>query len=256
MGQRGLTIFIIIGAVIFIIFIAGLLVFIFQYRKRKILFDKEKQILALSSILQGQEEERKRIATDLHDGLGSMLSSVKLNLNAMQSQQQLVENDTHQLSKIINQLDKTIVEMRKIAHNMMPEALLKLGFAEAIQDYCNGLNESKAIHVALINLCPDYSFDKSIEIVLYRIVQELINNAIKHAEAKNIIVQISKNENILYLTIEDDGKGFEVGAELSSVGTGLKSVRSRVDYMKGKIEIVSLSKSGTSIMIEIPIPEK
>jgi two-component system, NarL family, sensor kinase len=252
MGQTGLIIFIVLAALIFLIFIAGLFLFIFQYRKRKIIFEKEKQLVALTSIMQGQEAERARIAKDLHDGLGGMLSGIKLNVSAMKGNIIIPGQGADFFNKLITQLDSAIAEMRRVAHNMMPEALLKFGLNEAIKDYCDGINESKAVKIKFTQLGLTQPLEKSVEVILYRIIQELTNNVIKHADAKNIFIQLSENENMLNLTVEDDGKGFDASQLAIIKGTGLQNVQSRVDYLKGSLNIESEIGKGTSVIIEIP----
>ncbi|HRI20490.1 MAG TPA: tetratricopeptide repeat protein, partial [Panacibacter sp.] len=143
--------------------------------------EQEKQLVATTSILLGQEAERNRMAKDLHDGLGGMLSGIKLNLSSMQGNMIVHEKDVQLFSKSILQLDNAITEMRRVAHNMMPEALLKFGLSEAIQDYCDGINESNSVKMKFTQLGLQQPLDKPTEVILYRIVQELSNNAIKHA---------------------------------------------------------------------------
>ena len=252
MGQTALTLFIGIATIIFLVFVAGLYVFLLEYRKRKIIYEKEKQIIALTGILQGQEEERARMARDLHDGLGGMLSGIKLNLSSMKGNVIIQEQDAQLFAKSISQLDNAIAEMRRVAHNMMPEALLKFGLNEAIQDYCDGINESNTIKIKYTQIGLTQPLEKSVEVILYRIMQELTTNAIKHAGAKNIFIQLSKNEGVLHLIVEDDGIGFDTTQLKNTNGSGLHNVQTRVDYLKGSMEIQS-SPSGTSITLEIPV---
>jgi signal transduction histidine kinase len=213
--------------------------------------EKEKQLLAMNSIIQGQELERSRMAKDLHDGLGGILSGIKLNLSSMKGNMVIHENDAQLFSRSIIQLDNAIGEMRRVAHNMMPEALLKFGLPEAIQDYCDGINESNMVKIKFIPIGMEQPLEKSTEVILYRIVQELSNNAIKHAAAKNIFIQLNKHEQGITLTVEDDGKGFDV-AQMSK-GAGLQNVQSRVDYLKAVMEINSIAGEGASFNIEIPL---
>ncbi len=253
MGQGSLIIFIVLASVIFLVFITGLFLFIYQYRKRVIMFENEKQLLALAGILKGQEEERSRMAKDLHDGLGGMLSGIKLNLSAMQGNLIVSEKDTQLFSKSIVQLDNAITEMRRVAHNMMPEALLKFGLAEAIQDYCDGINESNMVKMKFTQLASQQTMEKSVEVALYRIIQELSNNAIKHAAAQNIFIQIDTHEKGISLTVEDDGKGFNTTHLATIKGAGLQNVQARIDYLKGSLDIDSAPGKGTSVNIEIPL---
>lgn len=245
-----LTIFIILAGIIYLIFIAGLFLFIYQYRKRKIIHESEKQLIAMNSIIQGQEEERSRMAKDLHDGLGGMLSGIKLNLSAMQEGIQLPEHDTLLFHRSISQLDAAISEMRRIAHNMMPEALLKFGLTEAIQDFCDGINESKLVKMKFTQMGIRDSFDKPQEVVLYRIIQELSNNALKHAKAQSIFIQFIKHEKGFTLTVEDDGCGFDT-LQVKK-GAGLQNIYSRIDYLKGIMEMQSIPGEGSTFTLEIP----
>jgi len=252
MGQTAIILFIVIASIIFLVFITGLFLFIFQYRKRQIMHENEKQLLAMNYIIQGQEAERSRMAKDLHDGLGGMLSGIKLNLSSMKGNMIIQETDAQLFTKSITQLDNAIAEMRRVAHNMMPEALLKFGLGEAIQDYCDGINESNTVKMKYTQLGLQQPLEKATEVILYRIVQELSNNAIKHASAKNIFIQLTKHERGITLTVEDDGKGFD-SKQLSTLkGAGLQNVQSRVDYLKGIMNIESEAGKGTSVNVEIP----
>ena len=172
--------------------------------------EKEKLLLATQSILKGQEEERSRMAKDLHDGLGGMLSGVKLQLGAMKGNLILSEEHGRTFNNALGKLDESISEMRRVAHNMMPEALMKLGLQQALQDYCDGLSESQPFKIncefhALENRMPS-----STEIVVYRIVQELLNNAVKHSGATVILAQVIRQGDNLSITVEDNGKGFDI----------------------------------------------
>ena len=196
------------------------------------------------------ETERSRLAKDLHDGLGGLLSGIKLTLNSVADK--IPEKNTALFTKAGNQLDTAIREMRRVAHNMMPEALLKFGLGEAIQDYCDGINESNVVKMKYTQIGSLQMLDQSTEIVLYRIIQELTNNALKHAAAKNIFVQITTHEQGLSITVEDDGKGFAVKELPDAGGSGLRNVAARVDYLKGSIDIKTEEASGCSITMEVP----
>ncbi len=253
-----------IGLIISILGVS-LLAFLFfkNYKKEKLLaqqnfeiqqqkikeLEQEKQLIGMNSILKGQEEERSRMARDLHDGLGSMLSGIKLNLSAMHQNFIIHSSEVFSFEKALNQLDSAIAEMRRVAHNMMPEALLKFGLNEAIQDYCDGINENGTLKMKFTAIGENKSLDTTVQKVLYRIFQELTNNAIKHAQATTIFIQISSHEKGITLTVEDDGKGFDID---KTSETGLKNVKSRVDYLKGNLHIESSSENGTSITVEIP----
>jgi two-component system, NarL family, sensor kinase len=181
-----------------------------------------------------------------------MLSGIKLNLSSMKGNMIIQERDAQLFNKSIFQIDNAIAEMRRVAHNMMPEALLKFGLSEALQDFCDGINESCELKMKYMQLGPDEPLEKSTEVILYRIVQELTNNAIKHAAAQHILIQLNKHDHGLTLTVEDDGRGFDTKQTRDGKGDGLKNVQSRVDYLKGSLSIESETGKGTSCTVEIP----
>lgn len=199
------------------------------------------------------EVERTRIAKDLHDGLGGLLSGIKLTLSSMKGNVVVSGENANTFNRAINQLDNTIVEMRRVAHSMMPEALLKFGLSEAIEDYCDGINESNRVKMKFTQLGLERNLEKSTEVILYRIIQELSNNAIKHAQSENIFIQLARHERGITLTVEDDGKGFDAENLSTFKGAGLQNVQSRVDYLKGSFEIQSSPGNGSSFTIEIPV---
>jgi two-component system, NarL family, sensor kinase len=241
--------------------IAGLLLIsLLSYRtykqKRKLQeqkiadLEKEKLLLATQSILKGQEEERSRLAKDLHDGLGGLLSGVKLQLGAMKGNLILSEENGRTFNNALGKLDESITEMRRVAHNMMPEALMKLGLQQALQDYCDGLSASQPFRINSEFYGLEKRMEPSVEIVVYRIVQELLNNAVKHSGANTILAQVMKQNNNLTVTVEDNGKGFNAEQIDLMKSAGLKNVRSRVDYLKGQLDIKSAPGKGTSVHID------
>ena len=215
----------------------------------------EKQLIAYNALLKGQEEERSRMAKDLHDGLGGMLSSVKLTLGAMKGNTILTEDNTRLFSKALDQLDHSINEMRRVAHNMMPEALVKFGLQQAIEDYCNGLREGSTLKFNTQFYGLEKRLDGPTEIIVYRIIQELLNNVVKHAKATEVLVQVMRHGNNLNITIEDNGTGFPSDTVDSKNGAGLVNVQARVDYLKGTLDIQSIAGKGTSIHIDCTISD-
>jgi signal transduction histidine kinase len=238
--------------------VALLLISLLTYRtyiqKRKLQeqkiseLEKEKLLLATQSILKGQEEERSRLAKDLHDGLGGLLSGVKLQLGAMKGNLILSEEHGRIFNNALGKLDESISEMRRVAHNMMPEALLKFGLQQALQDYCDGLAENQPFIINSEFYGLEKRMDPGTEVVIYRIVQELLNNSVKHSGASAILAQVMRHNDNLTITIEDNGKGFNKDSVLQ--GLGLKNVRSRVEYLKGQLDIKSEPGEGTSIHID------
>lgn len=215
--------------------------------------ETEKQLLATQSLLKGQEDERSRLAQDLHDGLGGLLSGVKLQLGAMKGNLILTEEHGRTFNNALNKLDESISEMRRVAHNMMPEALMKLGLQQALQDYCDSLSESQPFTINTEFYGLEQRMEASVEIVVYRIVQELVNNAVKHSGATTILAQVIRQNNNLSVTVEDNGKGFEKQQSDSTESAGLHNIRSRVHYLRGQMDIQSSPEKGTSIHIDCTI---
>jgi two-component system, NarL family, sensor kinase len=253
--QKNTVIYVFVGAML-VLAITGSLFYINNKNKRTIQAQKikeleqEKQLVAADSILKGQQGERSRMAQDLHDGLGSMLSSIKLTLSSMKGNIILTEDSARLFTKAFEQLDSSIGEMRRVAHNMMPEALVKLGLQQALQDYCDTINESKQLHIDSQFYGLEKRVEATTEIIIYRIVQELVNNSIKHAHATSLLVQVMKRGDELNITVEDNGVGFSPDGVMAKNGAGLNNIRSRVDYLKGQMDIQSTPGTGTSVHID------
>lgn len=224
-----------------------------SYRQQLKEVKQEQQLQFTKALLQGEERERKRLAGDLHDGLGGMLAGVKFNLSCL-SPDNKEEAFAKDLPVIINQLDKSVNELRRIAHNMMPESLLNAGLEVALKDLCESpVSDSIKIDFQAFNI--EKQIMPDIQITIYRIIQELLTNAVRHAGASSILLQCSQNENIFYITVEDNGKGFDTAKEHTGKGIGLLNVKNRVDYLKGSLEINSAPGEGTTINIEFNVNE-
>jgi two-component system, NarL family, sensor kinase len=221
--------------------------------KEIIQLQQEKQLTATESIIKGQEEERSRLAKDLHDGLGGLLSGIKYSLNTMTGNVILSEQNANIFTRALGQLDNAIVEMRRVAHSMMPEALLKFGLIDAVRDFCEGINQSGHLKVHFQAYGIEERLNQSTEITLYRIVQELLNNVMKHAHATDAYVQLSEADGLLTLSVEDNGKGFIVNNLFNNKGVGMNNIESRVAYLNGKMDIQSKPDEGTSVNIEIAL---
>ena len=219
-----------------------------QQRIREL--EKDKQLVAVDSMLQGQEEERSRLAKDLHDGLGGLLSGVKFSLSNMKDNLIITPDNMTVFERSLDMLDTSIKELRRVAHNMMPELLTKFGLDEALKEYCNSINATNLLSVKYQSIGMSTRIEKSAEIIIYRIIQELLNNIMKHAAAKEATVQLVKEEGRLSIIVEDDGKGFDTALIKNSKGAGLTSIKSRVDYLKGQLDIHSEAGKGTLVNIE------
>ncbi len=226
-----------------------------QLKDDKILFlEHQQQVVSLQSMINGQETERTRIAKDLHDGLGGLFSTVKMHLSTLEHEQPgLVQNELFNRSfELINTASQ---ELRRVAHNMMPEVLIKLGLQQAVQDLCNNINAGRLLMVTLQSYGLHKRLNSATEIMLFRIIQELLNNIIKHAEATRAIIQFNKEEERLTITVEDNGKGFNTAGKEESIHAGLETVKSRVDYLNGNISIDSEEKVGTTVIMNFLINE-
>lgn len=216
--------------------------------------ETEKQLTATEAILKGEENERSRLAKDLHDGLGGMLSGVKFSLNNMKENLVMTPAIVQDFEHSINMLDSSISEMRRVAHNLMPENLLKFGLPAAIQDYCSEMQLNGKLQVNFQYMgSKDKPIGQSLSVTVYRVTQELLNNIVKHAEATQAIVQIGVTEQQLTITVEDNGKGLDGNAIEAAQGIGWKNIYSRVNYHKGTISVQSQPNKGTSVFIEFPL---
>lgn len=247
-----------LAGLVSIILISGLLLY-FNYRQRQLLqqqtireLQTKQQLMATDAVLKGQEVERSRLAKDLHDGLGGILSGAKFTFDAMKDNMIMTPENQKAFARGMDLLETSIKELRRVSHNMMPESLIKTGLLEAVRDLCTDLQQSNTIIYQEYGL-DNVNFNNTVSITVYRIIQELLNNAIKHAHASEIIVQLSFHDNLLQLTVEDNGKGFTKEQIASSKGMGWSNIRSRVDYLKGSIDVNSLPGKGTSVTITLSI---
>lgn len=214
--------------------------------------ETEKQLAATEAVLRGEEQERTRLSKDLHDGLGGMLSGIKYTLNNMKGNLIMTPENAQAFERSIDMLNSSISEMRRVAHNMMPEALVKFGLDTALRDFCNDINQSGALNVTYQSLgMNDVNFEQTKSVTVYRIVQELLNNTMKHASAKNALIQLSYDNGQLSVTVEDDGKGFEPEILKKSRGIGWSNIQNRIEFLKGKWDVNSQPGKGTSVHIEM-----
>lgn len=212
---------------------------------------QQNKLLALQSMIEGQETERFRIAQDLHDSLGGLLSTVKAHFTTIQNEIAQLEK-LNLTGKTNDLIDEACLEVRRISHNMMPQSLSILGLEGALDDAVENLKEQGYSVTLEINNLPKLETTK--EVVIYRLVQEIFTNIIKHAEAKSILVQLIGHQNEINLLVEDDGKGFDYNTSDTKGGYGLKNIKSRVEFLNGTINWDSELQKGTTININIPTP--
>tara|TARA_R110002012_G_scaffold94666_2_gene229080 strand:- start:42429 stop:44129 length:1701 start_codon:yes stop_codon:yes gene_type:complete len=222
---------------------------ILQMRDQLVTLNNEKNALELNSkrvLIEAQEKDRERISRDLHDGLGALLTTLKLR---MEKSGLLVEN-----ADMRDLIERTISETRSLARNLMPAVLRDFGLSEALEQLISDIEDSTQIKVLFFNELENsnYRLEKDKQVYIYRVVQEAINNAIKHAQCDEIQLSITVFDDHLALYIKDNGIGFEVGQKDGFTGLGLRNIEERIRLMGGVFYIES-GKAGTGIEIEIPI---
>jgi len=230
-----------------------LLVLYIWFRQRKLRTAREIESLKQQqrielgkALLEGEEKERGRLARDLHDGLGGMLAGIKLNLSQLVSEKQLLDHGD--LNQTIDRLGHSVNELRRISRDLMPESLVQSGLAVALKDLCDGAVMS-GLKISFRAFDFKEDFSAQVKVMIYRIIQELVYNAVKHAQASKIMVQCTQSDQYIFITVEDNGKGF-VSDKVSTSSRGLKNIRNRVDLLSGKMEIDS-SANGTHVNIEL-----
>ena len=212
----------------------------------------QQQEIATQSIVAAEENERKRIASDLHDGLGQLLTAARFNLNGiadnvtgLSTAEKLVFN------KAVSLVDESCKEVRNVSHNIMPSALLKSGLGDAVKDFIDKI-ENKKLKVSLSTAGLNEKLDANTEILVYRIIQECVNNTIKHAGANRLDIALINDTDGLNITLEDNGTGFDTHILKEGKGIGMKNIRTRTDYLKGTLDIDTRPGKGTLIAIHIP----
>lgn len=259
LGRRRIVNYFLVGGIAALMIIA--ILFYRNYRQQQKLqqqriaeLETQQQLTATEAVLKGEEKERTRLAKDLHDGLGGMLSGIKYSFNTMKGNLVMTPDNAQAFERSMDMLDSSIKEMRRVAHNMMPEALVKFGLDTALKDFCTDINNSGALQVSYQSIgLENLVIDQTAAITIYRIVQELINNTMKHAAAKTAVVQVTKSNNQLTVTVEDDGKGFDTAILNQAKGIGWSNIQNRVEFLKGNLDVQSEKEEGTSVHIEINI---
>jgi signal transduction histidine kinase len=207
----------------------------------------------MNTIIQTEEKERKRFARELHDGLGPLLSSVKMSVSSLsqmkhdETSREIVEN-----TEIV--INEAIKSLKEISDNLSPHILNNFGLVRALNNFTNKINITKTIRINLLTELKDERFDDNVEVVLYRVICELINNTIKHAQAKKINISLNKDGEYLNIVYKDDGKGFDVGTVINqpaSSGMGFSNIYSRINSLKGEINVESEHKKGTLVTIKV-----
>ena len=208
--------------------------------------EQEKQLVATQAILDGEVQERTRLARDLHDGLGSILAAAKYNFADIKKTSEQKPADMERFDRAMCLLDDSMREMRHIAHHLMPESLSRFGLKQSISDFCD--------NIPCVNFSyygDDNRLDPKQEVMIYHITHELVNNALKHAKALHILVQIVRDVDHIFLTIQDDGCGFETNRQTE--GMGLKNIHNRIIAYNGNVDIHSVVGEGTEVNVKLKV---
>ena len=252
---------IIIGIALFSLITLGFLYNRYRLRQKNRYQEQinRQQNELFNAIAVTQDQERKRIAEDIHDSLGSILSAAKLKLSALKEDQaKLSDEQTESWQITLQLLDEASSELRNISHNIMPATLSKLGLVAALRNLINNISSHPiAIGSGMQISFSAHDFENRIaeqeEMSIYRIVLELINNIVKHAQATKVTVQLIKYPDYINLSVEDNGRGFNYESALQEKkGIGLGNILSRVDYLKGKMDVDTTEGKGTTVIIDIP----
>ncbi len=202
--------------------------------------------MQLQAVITSQEDERRRFAADLHDGMGQMISALRLNLSYDSIQKAKVDEAVD----ILNEMN---VEIRKIAFNLMPQVLMNSGLTEALTEFANRINRTGKVQISIQAFDVNPAMSAQQKIALYRICQEWVNNILKYSGCSKISLQLVQHDDELVTIIEDNGRGFDTSALLTSQGNGWKNINSRLGLIKGSIEIdSSAGREGTTVIITVP----
>lgn len=255
--QRQKIVLVIIAAIIIFILIIIISIIINRHLIYKSQIERtlaEQEKLRFMAVIEASEQERIRIASDLHDSISYMLSIAKLNMSGLEDNlHKFPEVDQSLLCSSLNLIDDACSEIRNISHNMMPGSLTKLGLIAALKDLIFKVDKSNHLEIILESFGLEERLSEKIEIALFRIIQECINNIIKHAVATKTDIKINRLNGMLLVSISDNGKGFNKAILEQNSGIGWKNIYSRVGMINGKVELNSKTGIGTSINIQIPL---
>jgi signal transduction histidine kinase len=245
MEAKILNITLLVSLIIAVI-IVYFFVSIIRYHRRYMRLQREK-IFAEITI---RENERKRIANDLHDSLGPLLSAVKLNISSVDVEH---PSDREVLAKTGGYLDEIIGSMRRISHDLLPNTLERKGLLEAVREFINQVNTKQTVNIQLY-IVKEIKVPKEKEIHIFRMIQEIVHNTLKHSRAKTLQIGFSEEGGHLLCLTKDDGNGFDKEKVLAgSHGLGLRSLESRCEILNGILTLDSMPGAGTNYFIKIPV---
>lgn len=220
-------------------------------KKEKLLKDQE--LNAIDAMIAGQEKERERLASDLHDSVGATLSAAKLQFDHLSQNKDKLEDLEEIFQKTGSLLDEAYTEVRAMAHLKNSGVIAKKGLLPAVKNLAKNASNTGGLTIEVQDFGLDGKLDGSLEITIFRVIQELITNIIKHAEASEANISITQHKEVLSIIVEDNGKGFNTRAINKNEGMGLANIEKRIEHLEGSLEVDSTPKKGTSILIDIPI---
>lgn len=215
--------------------------------------ETEREIL--STVIRTEERERERFAKDMHDSVGPLLSTIKLYVNELGSSTLEVEERKDFVSQTNEIIDESINSIRTISNNLMPRVIHKYGLVKAIESFCEKVNKTNTINIEFLKRSCGERLDQNLELILFRVITELLNNTLKHAEAKHVIIELEKLAGKLNLVFQDDGIGFDINEIMKSdhKGMGLKNIISRIKSINGDYNFVSFPNNGFKINVNIDL---
>lgn len=240
--------------------LAGFIIFaIFSYNKRRLkhqeelqLKEEEKQRARLNASIEAQESERTRIGGDIHDDIGPLLSSIKLYVHKFKYCK-TPEHISKEIKSVNGQVDEIIQRIRSVTRDLVPAVLVEFGFVAAVKNLCDRINESGQIFISFKSQKEKYALSDKSELTLYRVIQELSNNAIKHANANQIDIKITQKENKIHIIVSDDGSGIPEQILKDNIkGFGLKNIEARLSLIDGDFDIKG-DHQGTKAFVQIPL---
>lgn len=214
----------------------------------------QQQTKTLEAMVEGQEHERLRIAKELHDHFGSLMAAVKVNLTTVAANNNINAENDKQMKNLSVMVDQACEDIRSLSHSMHVGISESFGLVPALRDLARSVTESGRVEVAFHSADCAEKLDSTIEVMAYRIVQELVSNALKHAEATKLTIQLTCLDEILNIIVEDNGKGFDAQYYMEhSEGMGLKSLQERITSLQGEFEVDSQTGKGTTVIIDLPV---
>lgn len=242
-----------IGGILSLLTVIGIWLFYQQRQKLKNIeirkLQQERDLSKLQALIDGEEKERARLAQDLHDGINGDLSSIKFQLSSI-DERQLNPETLPIFKKTIEMIDHSCQQIRTISHNLSPITIRDFGLISSIKNYCTKTESLHPININFQHYGNDIQLPKAIETVIYRIIQELVNNIIKHANATEALIQLNSYDSNLFITVEDNGIGFQNNKE--NLGIGLKNIASRIAFLNAQLE-EEHHKKGTTFHINIDL---